>query len=255
MRLAALLLVAIPVIAMGADTDTKSVQDTHGAQWKNKKLAELADELSDLEHELSEFKRSRQFVEANKVDKDIRALKKSISSVKKMTLQEAFVKYETEQRQRDQADASPKVGMVSQAEAKSGGAESDKVEYDPDKPLRIAKMGIVPNRIGTPEIVISVVNSSPQAIEAFKVDAEVFNKFGDAVTKGIGDNSFRGIDQERLKPGESRLCRWTLHLQQTAARADIWVSRVMFADGTEWTQDKETAQSRKGNFVTAKTND
>lgn len=246
MRLAAACaVIALMAVVAGADTKP-SAQEEHGARWKQKRIDQLDGQRKELESEASRFKRSRQFAESNRVEKEIKYLKKQILDVKKMTLEEAFEEYEKEQ-----FDLAEEKRKKSEATAKAI-AEMARKANNTTRPLAILAMGIVDDVIGVPQLVVEVENDCAQAIEAFTVEAELFNKFGEAVSFGINENKFRGIDQDKLDAGKTRMCRWSLVLHRTATRADIWIARIKFADGSEWTQDKETAKSRQGNFAVAK---
>lgn len=249
MRVAAFLLMVVPVIALAADADTKPLsQDEKGLRWKEKRLAELGAELKELEGKVSEFKRSRQFVEVNKVDKEIRDLKKTILGVRKMTTQEAFLNYEKEQSALAE-EQRKKAAAQEMAEA-----ERKRKANNTERPLVIAAIGIVENSIGIPELVVDVANDCAQGIEAFTIDGELFNKFNEPVNFGRDQNRFSCISQASIPVGATQRCRHTLVLRDTATRADIWISRIKFADGSEWKQDKETAKTRPGNIAAARMN-
>lgn len=136
--------------------------------------------------------------------------------------------------------------MVADRQAQKDRAEQRKLTH----PLVIKKMGIVVNRIGVPELVVQVRNESGESIEAFTVSALCFNKFDEPMGLG-GDNLFNGISQDLLEDGESDLCQWSLTLRNATAYANIWISRIKFADGTVWEQSKEDAQSRDKSYLKA----
>jgi hypothetical protein len=246
-------------MAFGADSDSQTATPKkQAAEWKDRELKKLREEQKTLEDKSSEFKRSRQFVEVNRLEKDIRAVKRQIAGIVKMSDEEAAQRYDAEQQtEREAAElAANKAAerqMAELREQEQRKADVARRQGNTDSPLKILGAMIAFNSIGTPEVMIRVTNDSAKTIEAFKVDAELFNKFDEPVTFAGSDKAFRGIDQETLEVGKTRTCTWNLALRDTAARATLWVSRIKFSDGTEWLQDKELAAKRPGNLVTAKT--
>lgn len=108
-------------------------------------------------------------------------------------------------------------------------------------PVRVLATGIHLNVIGVPEISVEVKNTKSQAVEAFEIDVECFDKFDDPVSWPGEGNVFRGICQTTLPPQQTTRTSWQLSLHRNTTRAKLWVSRVKLGDGTVWTQSKAEA--------------
>lgn len=118
-------------------------------------------------------------------------------------------------------------------------------------PLKIVATGITPNAIGIPRLGVHVTNTKAIPIEAYEIDVECFDKFGDPVTWPGKGNFYSGISQETIPARETARGLWTLHLHQNTAQAKLWISRVKLSDGTVWQQSRSAAVEG-GNLVAAK---
>lgn len=118
-------------------------------------------------------------------------------------------------------------------------------------PLEITATGINPNAIGVPELTIKVKNIKDARVEAFEIDVECFDKFGDPVTWPGRGNVYKGISQNAINANEVTLCSWDLHLHRNTADAKVWISRVKLSDGTVWEQSRADAV-RGGNLAPAR---
>lgn len=133
--------------------------------------------------------------------------------------------------------------------------ERERVEAakeDRDKrPLFIRGAMLRMNVINIPDLVVKVENKTDIAINAYSIKAECFNRFDERVNGISGSNVFGGLSQDTLRPGGSELGSWQLSLHRNTAYAHVWIARIKFADGTEWTQTKDEAMARN-NLVRAK---
>ncbi len=108
-------------------------------------------------------------------------------------------------------------------------------------PLEIMATGINPNAINFPRLTIEVKNTKDLRVEAFEIDVECFDKFGDPVTWPGKGNLYRGIWQDRIEAKQTTRCSWDLHLHKNTAQAKLWIARVKLSDGTVWEQSRADA--------------
>ena len=105
-------------------------------------------------------------------------------------------------------------------------------------------LGLHPNVINLPQLVVVTKNNTATPIEAYTVSAECFNKFDEPVNDIAGNNVYKGISQAAIPAGQKDKASWQMSLHRTTAYARIWITRVKFSDGTEWHQTKQEAMDR-----------
>lgn len=80
-------------------------------------------------------------------------------------------------------------------------------------------MKIEENSIGTPEVILELVNTSGRTIDAFKVGFSLYNNYDEPVRRyGVGTNQFSGISQDDFEPGKCEEMTWTLYGHDTATK-------------------------------------
>jgi hypothetical protein len=118
-------------------------------------------------------------------------------------------------------------------------------------PLLISGVMIRENSIGVPEVTIEVGNTSDRTIEAYDVEIECFDAFGEPV-KLLGDNIFRGTSDDVIEESYVEESTWMLAVQQTTTRVAVRVTRVKPSYGQVWEQTREEAERSPGAIVQAK---
>jgi membrane-associated protease RseP (regulator of RpoE activity) len=109
-------------------------------------------------------------------------------------------------------------------------------------PVVMTASGIHYNVIAVPELTIEFQNTRSEAVEAFEVEIECFDKFDEAVTFPGKGNVFKGISQSTVEPKGKSRASWQLSLHRNTTKAKVWVSRVKIGDGTIWTQTRDEAE-------------
>lgn len=66
---------------------------------------------------------------------------------------------------------------------------------------------------------------------------KTFNNFGEPANGFLTDNSYDGISQDKIAPGQSKQVSWTLYNYDTASKIEATVYQVHFTDGTTWGSD------------------
>jgi hypothetical protein len=101
-------------------------------------------------------------------------------------------------------------------------------------PVEIVSSKIVDDSIGTPNLYITVKNTSNKTIDALEVDAYLFDNFDEPAGEfGRGSNLIIGTYQEKIAPGASYTGQWNLAVYEMATKVkDLKVRRVHFTDGT-----------------------
>lgn len=112
-------------------------------------------------------------------------------------------------------------------------------------PLPIDRIGMKGNAIGVPVVTIGVWNNSQQIIEAAEYKIECLDSFNRPVKAIAGGNTANVIWQGFMKPEESKLLEYTLNLRETTRKIAVWVTRIKYGNGTEWSQTKEQAERDK----------
>lgn len=102
-------------------------------------------------------------------------------------------------------------------------------------PVKVLTSFVSKNSIGTPEANVDLTNKSKKLVDGVKVGIYCYNNFDEPVTGSIiGDNEFRGISQETLKPGKSEFYSWSLSQYDLTTKIKPYVYEVHFTDGTSW---------------------
>jgi hypothetical protein len=121
-------------------------------------------------------------------------------------------------------------------------------------PLKLAG-GILENSIGVPIVEIGGRNLTDKAITAFVVELQCFDRFEKPVLGfgGTKSNKVPAIYQETIKAKSAFVgaddIRVTLNGYETATVVKIYLKKVKFDDGSEWSSDEgvymDTAKSSK----------
>lgn len=112
-----------------------------------------------------------------------------------------------------------------------------KVAVDPKYPLKITDVRVGHNSIDTPEVFLTVKNTSAtESIIAFTFATKCYDAYGYLLkAHGFGDTTEYWIWQEgTIKPGKtwsSDWWRWTLYGFDTAYTIEVWLTDVRTADG------------------------
>jgi hypothetical protein len=123
-------------------------------------------------------------------------------------------------------------------------AATNAAEEKKNRPLSIEALGLHPNVINLPQLVVVTKNNTATPIEAYTVSAECFNKFDEPVNDIAGNNVYRGISQTTILAGQKDKGSWQMSLHRNTAYARVWITRVKFSDGAEWHQTKQEAMER-----------
>jgi hypothetical protein len=205
-------------------------------ETKQQAVNEIKNQIAQKERDRRDAQKARSIERVRAINLEIESLKKdlairrrkSINSYLKEAQANAIAERQKEARRMEELDLDRQVNEA----IKNAG------------PIAIIEHGITMNVINIPQLSIKVQNTTDQIVEAFEVDAECYDKFGDKVSLLGRGNLFRGLSQDKVKAGAVQRIDWPLSLQQNTAVADVWISRVKLADGTEWTQTKEEAKKR-----------
>lgn len=102
-------------------------------------------------------------------------------------------------------------------------------------PLVFDELRLSKNSIGTPEIHVTVTNTSTKGVKAFVVEAECENAYGYVLKRyGYGDMAYRGIYQTGLDPGETRTVTWTLYGFDTAYKIRVKLESTIDVNDRKW---------------------
>lgn len=117
------------------------------------------------------------------------------------------------------------------AEAKHNQAEQIKKEVV--FPVEIISAKIIKDEIGTPNLHLTLKNTSKKTIDALEIDANFYDNFNEPAGKfGVGDNSIIATSQEKIAPGETVTRRWNLAVYDSATKVDgVKIKRLHFTDG------------------------
>lgn len=221
----------------GEPEDTLSEEDKKLAQARKAVVvAATKRDIDDREKERRLEQKRRNLQRVKEINGDIAILKKQLAMQNRRSLAEYLdeAKEVLAEARREEARVLEKKALDEKVDAaiKKAG------------PLAIIRYGLVPNAINTPQVVVVLRNTTNQAIEAFEIEAECFDKFGDKVAFAGRSNVYRGISQTKIGVGREERFAWPLHLHDTTAVAKVWVSRIKLADGKELRQTKEEAEAR-----------
>lgn len=192
---------------------------------KESKLGQLADTVRQSERLVKSLQTSRDKSLKQKAKDELAFARKQLNTYKKRTDQEWL-------------DAA-QIRKSNEHLAATNAAEDKK-----NRPLVIEALGLHLNVISLPQLVVVTKNNTGTPIEAYTVSAECFNKFDEPVNDIAGSNVYRGISQTTIPAGQKDKGSWQMSLHRNAAYARVWITRVKFADGTEWHQTKQEAMDR-----------
>jgi hypothetical protein len=106
-------------------------------------------------------------------------------------------------------------------------------------PLRLVSATLRRNEIGLPEVWLTVKNPKASDAVAVEVKVECWNRFDDKVLDwSKRSHVFAGIAQKTIARGGEETMAWQLTEHDQAAKIHVTVSRVKFADGTIWKDEK-----------------
>jgi hypothetical protein len=213
----------------GAATETKAVlteeqQRTADAE-RESKLRQLADAVKEAERFQKTMQKSPDKSVRQKAKDELAFARKQLNTYKKRTDQEWL----------DAAQS---------RKANEHLAATKAAEEKKNRPLAIEALGLHPNVINLPQLVVVTKNNTATPIEAYTVSAECFNKFDEPVNDIAGNNVYKGISQAAIPAGQNDKASWQMSLHRNTAYARIWITRVKFSDGTEWHQTKQEAMNR-----------
>jgi len=192
---------------------------------KESKLKQLADAVWISERLVKSMQSSKDKSLKQKAKDELAFARKQLNTYKKRTDQEWL-------------DAA-QIRKANEHLAATNAAEEKK-----NRPLAIEALGLHPNVINLPQLVVVTKNNTATPIEAYTVSAECFNKFDEPVNDIAGNNVYKGISQTTIPAGQKDKASWQMSLHRTTAYARIWLTRVKFSDGTEWHQTKQEAMDR-----------
>jgi hypothetical protein len=192
---------------------------------RESKLKEMSDNVKEAERSVKAVQKSRDKTQIQKAKDELAFARKQLNTYKKRTDQEWL-------------DAA-QIRKSNEHLAATNAAETKK-----NRPLSIEALGLHSNVINLPELVVVSKNNTDKPIEAYTVNAECFNKFDEPVKDIAGNNVYRGISQTTIQAGQKDKGFWQMSLHRNTAYARVWITRVRFADGTEWQQTKQEAMDR-----------
>lgn len=211
--------------------DEGEAQRRVGEERKQKRIESLENDLVALEADKAEAVKKQKPKLIAELAKKVKAKKDQLEAARDKSVEEYL------NEMRAEADATQR-------------AEREKAIEESRPPLEITATGITPNVIDIPKLTIEVRNTKHIAVEAFEIDVECFDKFGDPVTWPGKGNLFSGISQERIGATQTTRASWDLHLHRNTTKAKVWITRVKLGNGSVWSQNRSEA-SRAGNLVSA----
>ena len=99
----------------------------------------------------------------------------------------------------------------------------------------VASKSIENNIIGTPELHITVKNTSDKAIDGIEIWASFYNNFDEPAGEwgDSSDNTLLVRSQQVIEAGDSKTLYWNLAAYESATRVtNVRVYRVHYSDGT-----------------------
>jgi hypothetical protein len=212
-----------------AATETKAVlteeQQRIADAERKSKLGQLSDAVKEAERLQKATQKSPDKSVRQKAKDELAFARKQLNTYKKRTAQEWL-------------DAA-QIRKANEQQAATNAAEEKKT-----RPLSIEGLGLNPNVINLPQLVVLAKNNTTTTVEAYTVSAECFNNFDEPVKDLAGNNVFTGISQAAIPAGQQAKASWQMSLHRNTAYAKVWISRVRFADGTEWHQTQKEALGR-----------
>jgi len=200
------------------------------AAYKKEAVAENTRDISAAQKQLTAAQRLRDMGKIGEAKLRLSVLKNRTVQLRKATEEELF----NEMRIRELEAKAAQLERERRALAEKAISEAG--------PLVIVRYGIVQNEIGITQMNLEIQNNTDGVIEAFEIEADFFNKFGEPVTKIDGSNRYTAHHKFSLRPHETKMLRPQLLFQGETARADVWISRVLMPDGSVWKQTKEQAE-------------
>lgn len=118
-------------------------------------------------------------------------------------------------------------------------------------PLLIGGVVLEKNRINVPEVTVYACNLSDRTVEAYDVEIECWDSFGEPV-RNLDDNILRATCQTPVRESEVAPATWTLAVQDTTTRVAVRITRIKPEYGQVWEQSREEAERSPGAIFEAK---
>lgn len=146
---------------------------------------------------------------------------------------------------KEQADKVAKIETAEETE-KTGSIEEKPEEHkqetkaeEPEEatpaPVEIIKTVVKEDSIGTPNVTLTIKNTSSKDIDGIKVEIKTFNNFDEPVNALFSnDNTFKGIYQDNLPAGATKPASWALYNFNKTTKAQPTIVSVHFTNGTSW---------------------
>ncbi len=113
--------------------------------------------------------------------------------------------------------------------------EEEVSEEDLNPGLEITDQWVSKNSIGTPQVNITVKNSTGKDIDGLKVQVLGINNFGEFVNANIsGDSYFYGYSQQTITNGSTKTLTWSMYLFDSTTSTWTNIYELHFTDGSSW---------------------
>jgi hypothetical protein len=239
-------------VAIAEDNATAVVEEPQTKEYTKDQLADakkakekfldaLRDEIALRQNRLSRSRAAIDSEERKELKLSVSEKKDEFSAALKQPVSHWLEQAEID-REIQEKEAAKAVEESKQARERQ---EAEFQEIKKHRPLSIEALGLNPNVINLPQLVVVTKNNTTTPVEAYTVSAECFNKFDEPVNDLAGNNVFAGISQTRIPAGQQDKGSWQMSLHRNTAYARVWITRVKFADGNEWHQTKQEALGRK----------
>ena len=106
-------------------------------------------------------------------------------------------------------------------------------------PLQIKDAIITHNSIDEPVLIVNLLNTGAIDIEAYYLEILCFNKFDEPVLGLNESNRISAIGQNTIQPFEKISQTITLHFRDTVGKAKIYITRIKFKNGDQWTRNHD----------------
>lgn len=196
---------------------------------KRLRLEWLSEDLKTAESNQKAAIRSRNRQAIEKAKDELSSARKSLNTARRLTDTEWL--------------ASRRQRLANEANA----AQQAK-EIKSTRPLSFKGAVLRRNVISLPELWVTMVNNTDIHIEAYTITAECFTKFDEPVRAINGSTTFAGMSQTKIAPKADETSHWQMSLYRSTGYVNVWVSRIKYANGTEWTQTRDEAAQRGNNL-------
>lgn len=218
------------VVALLCFADLSDDERSRVAEYRRHQIAVVAKEIAGFEKDMKAAQKSRNKPKVDELKGKVAAARKQINELKQATDDELFGDMKDQERE----------GLaVAFREQQTRDRER---ELAAAGPVAIAGMGISTNQIGVAELIVELQNNTGRDVEAVEIAAECFNKFDEPVKGLDGDNLVGFHFKHSIPARSSKRASSQLVFQQSTAKANVWVSRVLISGGEVWTQTKAQAE-------------